>query len=78
MVRSIRDILLMSLIYRFRGNIIEDLYSIARGDLILGPPSTYSGWAAWYANIPLVNLNRSAPIDDEKVDAIYQQVMAKK
>ncbi len=31
------------------GNLVEDLYSMASCDLIIGvSPSTYSGWAAWY------------------------------
>ncbi len=39
------------------GNLIEDLYSMARCDLIIGSlASTYCGWAAWYGNVPLLKL----------------------
>lgn len=30
-----------------------DLYSLAECDYILGPPSTYSGWASFYGKVPL-------------------------
>ena len=36
-----------------RGHIIEDLYSFARCDYIVGPPSTYTMWASFYGNVPL-------------------------
>ena len=29
------------------GHIVEDLYGLAETDLVVGPPSTYSGWAAF-------------------------------
>lgn len=35
------------------GHFIEDLYSLAGCDYILGPPSTYSQWASYYGNVPL-------------------------
>jgi hypothetical protein len=34
-------------------HLIEDMYSFAKCDLILGPPSTYTMWAAFYGNVPL-------------------------
>jgi len=35
------------------GNLVEDLYSMARCHLIMGTGiSTFNGWAAWYGNIP--------------------------
>ncbi|HYY56589.1 MAG TPA: hypothetical protein VE842_04600 [Pyrinomonadaceae bacterium] len=34
-------------------HLIEDMYSLAKCDLILGPPSTYTMWAAFYGNVPL-------------------------
>jgi hypothetical protein len=40
-------------IYIGSGQIVEDLYSLAKCDYIFGPPSTYSGWAAYYGNVPL-------------------------
>lgn len=36
-----------------QGNSVEDLYSMAKCDLIMGVgASTYNGWAAWYGEVP--------------------------
>ncbi len=35
------------------GHFIEDLYSLAECDYILGPPSTFSQWASYYGNKPI-------------------------
>jgi len=32
---------------------LEDLYSFARCDLLIGPPSTYTMWASFYGSVPL-------------------------
>ena len=46
-----------------RGHFIEDLYSLAECDYILGPPSTFSQWASYYGNKPLkILLKRDIPI----------------
>jgi hypothetical protein len=34
-------------------DMIIDLYLLASCDYLIGPPSTFSGWASFYANIPL-------------------------
>lgn len=39
------------------GQIIEDLYSLAGCDYIIGPPSTFSGWASFYGNVPRLVMN---------------------
>ena len=36
---------------------LEDLYLLACCDLIIGPPSSYSCWAAFYGNTPLIFAN---------------------
>jgi hypothetical protein len=36
---------------------IEDLYSLAKCDYLLGPPSTYSMWASFYGKVPLLHIN---------------------
>ena len=36
------------------GHFIEDLYSLAECDYLIGPPSTYSMWASFYGNVPLL------------------------
>lgn len=38
------------------GHIIEDMYSLAKCDYIMGPPSTYSMWASFYGNVPLYQI----------------------
>ncbi|MFN5837557.1 MAG: hypothetical protein ACK47J_12755, partial [Pseudanabaena sp.] len=36
--------------------IIEDLYSMAKCDYLIGPPSTYSMWASFYGMVPLLHI----------------------
>ncbi len=46
------------------GHIIEDMYSFAETDLLIGPPSTYTGWASFIGKVPLLAMDRAdAPID---------------
>jgi hypothetical protein len=35
---------------------IEDLTAMAGCDLLIGPPSTFSGWASFYGEVPLLTL----------------------
>lgn len=35
------------------GEVVPDLYSLAECDYIIGPPSTFSGWASFYNQVPL-------------------------
>jgi hypothetical protein len=35
-----------------------DLYTLARCDALIGPPSTYSKWASYYGNVPLYVVSR--------------------
>lgn len=41
------------------GREIDDLYALAACDYIVGPPSTYSGWAALYGKKPLLHLDQA-------------------
>ena len=34
------------------GHFIEDLYSFARCDYLIGPPSSFTSWASFYGNVP--------------------------
>lgn len=45
-------------------HIIEDLYCLAKCDYIVGPPSTYSGWASYYGDVPLLSVTK---IDTSKL-----------
>ncbi|GAB2955556.1 hypothetical protein GCM10027048_21710 [Hymenobacter coalescens] len=35
---------------------IEDMYALAGCDYLIGPPSTYSMWASFYGEVPLLHL----------------------
>jgi len=35
------------------GSLVEDLYSLAACDLLMGPPSTFTKWASFYGKVPL-------------------------
>jgi Glycosyl transferase family 11 len=41
------------------GHFIEDLYSLANCDYLIGPPSTYSMWASFYGDVPLFQIKDS-------------------
>ncbi len=38
------------------GHLVEDMYALSECDLIMGPPSTYSLWAAFYGNKPVYQI----------------------
>lgn len=41
------------------GNEIQDLYALSGCDLVIGPPSTYSAWASFYGNIPMLHVEHA-------------------
>lgn len=41
------------------GDVVVDLYAMARCDLIVGPPSTYSEWASFYGNVPRYKFSKN-------------------
>jgi hypothetical protein len=52
------------------GNMIHDLYSLAACDYLIGPPSTYSGWASFYGKVPLMPIaeaNQAVPIEEFRI-----------
>ena len=46
------------------GSALEDLYTLARCDYIIGPPSTFSMWASYYGGKPLFILKKGRRFDD--------------
>jgi hypothetical protein len=46
------------------GTVLEDLYSLAGCDYLIGPPSTFSLWAAFYAGKPLYHMIEPQPPAD--------------
>ena len=49
-------------VIRGTNHIIEDLYALARCDLIMGPPSTYSMWASFYGQVPLYVMEKASVV----------------
>jgi hypothetical protein len=41
---------------------IVDLYSLAQCDYIIGPPSTFSRWASFYGQVPLLAIDKEKSI----------------
>ena len=37
---------------KLSGTAVEDLYTLAGCDYLIGPPSTFGKWAAWYGHVP--------------------------
>jgi hypothetical protein len=52
------------------GSVVGDLYALARCDYILGPPSTYTQWASFYGNHPMLSLDSG----DQRIDRDKFQV----
>ena len=46
------------------GTTLEDLYSLAACDFLIGPPSTFSLWAAFYGGRPIYHLLEPTPPAD--------------
>lgn len=53
----------LSIVYG-NGDIIEDMYSFAEVDFLMGPPSTYTLWASFYGQVPLCHLETA----DQQID----------
>jgi hypothetical protein len=48
-----------------KSSAVKDLYGLSIADYIIGPPSTFSGWASFYGNTPLVHVEK--PSDQIKL-----------
>lgn len=55
------------------GHIIEDMYSFAKCDYIIGPPSTYTGWASFYGEKPFCTLTDPGQIMTLKDFTVFRQ-----
>jgi hypothetical protein len=54
------------IIFNEERHFVEDLYLLSKCDYIIGPPSTFSGWASFYGEVPLLTLKDiSIKIDGE-------------
>jgi hypothetical protein len=41
------------------GHPVEDMLALAGCDYLLGPPSTYTGWASFYGRVPLLHVEHA-------------------
>jgi hypothetical protein len=58
------------------GSVVGDLYALARCDYIMGPPSTYTQWASFYGNRPMLCLeSKDQRIDRDQFQVSYLQVI---
>lgn len=46
------------------GTAVHDMYTLAHCDYIMGPPSTFSGWASFYGGKPLFAMRNGILFDD--------------
>lgn len=42
------------------GRELEDLYALASCDLLIGPPSSYNGWASFWGEVPLFQIREQS------------------
>lgn len=60
--------------YNGPGHFIDDMYTLANCDYIIGPPSTFTMWASFYGQKPLYkieNPNLEVKLQDFKIDYGY-------
>jgi hypothetical protein len=53
------------------GHVVEDMYALSRCDYLIGPPSTFTGWASFYGDVPLCPLeipNQPIRLEDFRVN----------
>lgn len=68
---TIKDIEGVNLIFP-TNHLIEDLYTLAECNFIIGPPSTYSWWASFYGKVPLFHIeNKNVIIKEENFKLSY-------
>jgi hypothetical protein len=53
------------------GSLVGDLYALAECEYVMGPPSTFSQWASFYGNKPLLFLSNNLRIEREKFQVSY-------
>lgn len=63
----------LPVIYIRKSEII-DMYALASCDYIIAPPSTFSGWASYYGNVPIYYINDpAAPFDENNFTTGFHQ-----
>jgi hypothetical protein len=56
------------------GIAVQDLYALAQCDYILGPVSSFSQWASFYGNVPLLHLrNTETPVERSQFRVSFLQ-----
>jgi hypothetical protein len=54
------------------GHFVEDLYTLAGCDYLIGPPSSYSMWASFYGEVPLLHVEEPTQAVPLAKFAVYQ------
>lgn len=49
------------------GHQVQDMYAFAETDLLVGPPSTFTTWAAFYGSVPRIEMCGDQPVDAASV-----------
>ena len=61
------------------GQMVEDMYAFAKCDHLVGPPSTFTGWASFYGNVPLHRMTSAGEPFDQmftRPRLTYEQTLA--
>jgi len=54
------------------GEAVQDLYALSRCDYLMGPPSTFTGWASFFGDVPLLQIKaRDQSMRFDGVKPIY-------
>ena len=51
-------------IFDTKSGAVADMYTLAACDYILGPPSTFSGWASFYGGKPVFTMRSDVPFTE--------------
>ncbi|MEM6690905.1 MAG: hypothetical protein AAF664_15840 [Planctomycetota bacterium] len=49
------------------GHLVEDMYAFAACDQLVGPPSTFTGWASFYGDVPLRHLQPTSEAEGQRL-----------
>ncbi|TWT53732.1 Glycosyl transferase family 11 [Rubripirellula amarantea] len=47
------------------GHMVEDMYAFAKCDQLIGPPSSFTGWASFYGDVPLHRMHTAQESFDQ-------------
>jgi len=65
------DLIIEDCISKGPGFLISDLYALSFCDIVIGPPSTFSGWATWYGGGKLLHIESRQDLISREFIADY-------